>query len=885
MAADLIGRTIGRYRIVSRIGQGGMGVVFEAFDEKLHRRVALKLLGDDVARDADRRRRFLREARVAAGLSHPSIAAVYDAGETADGDIYIAMELVAGASLRERIARGPLDVADALAIAKDLARALVKAHEQGIVHRDLKPDNVMVNDALDVKVLDFGLAKAIQIESDAPKETASSIATKEGHLLGTPGYMSPEQADGRSVDARTDVFALGVVLYEMTTGARPFLGGSAMEIIIATTRDEPLRPSKLRAEVGPELERVILRCLEKNVDARHATARELASDLASIDVTTDRPTRSAAPSPSPAAPRKDVGNLPTQQSLVRSSHSVVGGRARSSAIAIAMAIGVAVVALAVGSRFMGSPSAPAPSSVRAATPAPTTTTLTDHPDPPSDDPRVVSEYRAGLQALRDDDWGIAQAHFTRVVELAPLLALGHLRLAMAAEGTLDEAIRRSHYATAVTLRGQLGARDQAMMEAIEPVLQRSREDRMEAVTRLRALLATYPLDVEIHVWLAFLQHDAAGLAPADRAIELDPRDGQAWQSRGDVLAGLGRTDESRAAYERCGAISPGSAECFLGLVWLDSMEGRCDDAERDARRAVDRDPHLASNLACVMAGAGRPNEAVRQVLDQATAAFAPMPFRWQDALDDARLAIRAGDFVRGRELAAQYQAVADADPHALFRDHLYPAILLIGLAQEAGDDAQAFRTAASFVSRSDTLSKSALGDAGIDASLRLARLALRKGGLSRSEFDARRATWIDAQKRSVAQPGLTWAYAYAATAETREEADAAFAALPAFAPLSSFAYYVGIPDAEIGSAYFLAGRVDEAVTHLDRAVANCAAFRHPFVHARAAMQLGQALEQKREPRRACDAYRDVVARWGNAKPRSISAERARARMSAIGCAP
>ena len=893
MRQDLIGRTLGRYRVIEKIGAGGMGVVFKAIDDKLHRFVALKVLGDDVAKDADRRRRFLREARVVAALTHPNIAAVYDVGETEDGDIYIAMELVSGKSLRARIDRGPLDVRAALAIATDLARALVKAHEQGIVHRDLKPDNVMVSESLEVKVLDFGLAKSAEreplsaSESDpslASVESHESVATKDGRLLGTPGYMSPEQADGRAVDGRTDVFALGVVIYEMTTGVRPFRGRSAMEILIATTRDEPTRPRALAPALSPLLERVILRCLEKNADARYADARELAKDLDAIAAAPDSPDERHA-TDAPLAAKMDTGNLPTQQSLVRSSQVLRRRRPRSWIGVAAAALSLAALALGIRVASSRRPSEPlADASPSAFAVVPTATSLSDLPGPVSSNPLVVSEYRAGIQALRDDDWGVAQAHFERVVELDPFLSLGHLRLAMAAEGTLDETKRRTHYAKAVTLRSQLGPRDRAMMEALEPVLQQTREDRAEAVTRLLRLRELYPLDVEIHVWLASLQHNSSGLASADRAIELDPRDGQAWQSRGDVLAALGRIEESRVAYERCGAISPGSAECFLGLVWLESMEGRCDDAERAARRAADRDPHLARNLACVMAGAGRKAEAVREVLDQAAATFAGSPGAWQKILDEARMAVAAGDFVRGRQLAEQYQAHADADADATFADHLFPAILLVGLAQETGDEARAFRVAWSFVSRSDAWSKSAIGDGGIDASLRLARLTQQKGGLSSSELDARRAAWLDAQRRSVAARGLAWTYAYAITAFTREEAEAALAVLPDFAPLSSFAYYAGIPDAEIGSVYLLAGRVDDAISRLTRAVANCAAFRHPFVHARASMQLGQALEQKGDVRRACDVYREVVTRWGNANPTSRSAETAKARARALACA-
>ncbi len=879
MARPGVGQTLGRYRIVRVLGEGGMGIVFEAVDEKLDRSVALKVLGESVAGDPARRQRFLREARMTAALSHPNIASVYDIGETDGGDVYIAMELAPGVTLRRRTDRERLDVGAALRVADQIARALAKAHAHGIVHRDLKPENVMVSDDLSVKVLDFGLAKAIAIDVVAPPPEAGpppSLLTASERLLGTPGYMSPEQASGAPLDARTDLFAFGVVLFELTTGARPFTGASIMDVLVATSRDEPPRPSKIAPAMAPGLERLILRCLEKNPDARYANARELLDALAELDA-----------APLAVASRGGESATPT----VDASHDEVGARANAArpawrpsrragaGLVVALLVLVVGVLVARGKRVAHRDPTTLPS------PAPTATAVTDLAPPASSNPLVLSEYVAGVQALRDDDWGVALSHFKRVVELDPMLALGHLRLAMAAEGTLDETIRREHYAKAVTLRAQLGPRDAAMMVAIEPVLQRVREDRGEAVRRLREVANRYPNDTEIQVWLAFLlQADAAGLSFADRAIALDPRDGQAWQSRGDILATLGRSDESRVSYERCGAISPGSAECFLGLVWLESMEGRCTDAEHAARRAVDRDPKLGSNLACAMFGAGRPIEAVREVIEQSAAAYGTTS-TWQRNVDETRAAVVTGDFVLGRVLAEHYRALAEADPTAPFRDHLLSTVLLVGIARETGDLDLASRVAWSFVSRSEAWSQTAQGDAGLDASLALARQTVRAGGLSQADFEARRAAWIVAHRRTLAQRGLVWTYAFAATAETRDEAVAALAALPAYAPLTSFVYYAGIPDAEIGSTYLRAGRVDEALPYLTRAAASCVAFRHPFVHARATMELGQALEEKGETAGACDAYAKVVARWGNAKPRSVSAEKARARRTALACKP
>ena len=442
MEGDLLGKTLGRYRIDAKIGQGGMGVVFRATDEKLRRPVALKVLSDGLVKDAERRRRFLREARIAAAITHPNIATVHDIGETDDGHIYIAMELIEGPSLRQWIERGAMDTATALQIAKDLTRALIKAHKLGIVHRDLKPDNIMVSEQLEVKVLDFGLAKPLE-QANAP--SSASVITEAGQLLGTPGYMSPEQAAGRAVDGRTDIFAIGVVLYEMATGARPFCGSSSIDIIIATARDEPAAPSALVASLSEDLERVILRCLEKNADARYGDASELLRALEDVGELAE-----GSPRPAPTArPATDAGSLPTQASLVGTAGPP--NRRRGPTWLVLAGFG-AVATLAVAVRFLG------PGMVRPQGEVqPVATAVTDLPPPTSKNPAVSAEYAAGVQALRDDDWGTAQAHFERVVALDPLLALGQLRLAMVAEGTLEESLRRDHYAKAVTLRTQLSA--------------------------------------------------------------------------------------------------------------------------------------------------------------------------------------------------------------------------------------------------------------------------------------------------------------------------------------------------------------------------------------------------------------------------------------------
>jgi serine/threonine-protein kinase len=262
---DLIGRTLGHYRIVDKIGEGGMGEVYRAHDERLDRDVAVKVLPGEVAQDTERLARFEREAKLLAQLNHNNIATLY--GLEVDTDrTYLVMELVEGETLASRISRGPLPMEDAMTVAPQLAEALEAAHEQGIVHRDLKPANIAVTEDLHLKVLDFGLATALapqSLESDPSESPTLSLATAAGTILGTAAYMSPEQARGKRVDKRTDIWAFGCCLYETLTGRRPFLGETVSDTLVDLLEREP-NWDALPEDTPAAIRTLLHRCLEKD---------------------------------------------------------------------------------------------------------------------------------------------------------------------------------------------------------------------------------------------------------------------------------------------------------------------------------------------------------------------------------------------------------------------------------------------------------------------------------------------------------------------------------------------------------------------------------------------------------------------------------------------
>jgi serine/threonine-protein kinase len=868
---------VAHFRILGVLGRGGMGVVYRAYDETLRRDIALKVLPE--GRDEERLQRFLREARYAAGITHPNVAVIHQVGED-DGRVFIAMELIAGESLRQRLSGGPLDVPTALDLARQIASGLAAAHDRGIVHRDLKPENVMITPQGVAKLLDFGLAKPAPARKDHESDSEAALARTEtivtaepGRIVGTPEYMSPEQVTGEPLDARSDVFSFGVLLYEMLTGARPFAGTRRELVLIAIARDA-MRPLRDRLpHVDPQLEAVVSKCLSKAPDQRFGSAAEILAALVAQPSTTTESRAEVRPIMRNGEPLRPQGRsrLPTLLAACALMLAVVAG-----SIAFVAKRG------ARQERPLGSASASASSAARP-------TTIADLPLPTTTVPEALTEYKAGLQLQRDDSCLSAAHHFLRAVELDPTMALGHVRAAITGETTLSTELVRGEVAKAATLRAQLGERDRVLLDALEPALGRTEPDDGETLRRLEAAARRFPFDEEFRVQVAVRTMGDAVRGPAEarRATELDPRDALAWESLGRSLALSGQLVEARNALETCGTISIESSDCYFWLALLDGAVGRCADMEREARREADLDAKYGNkNLAAASAALGWPASFVREAAARYVGALPEEEQPIEAAVYDASLSAVAGDFgAASRDVARAVAALnASSRSRLTLKWNSRLTGLRIDLAAETGDLRGARAAARELADRIDLLGRGS----NLTGGARSAFWILREAG---APLEPRRHAWIDQYLASGAPAAVAWGEAWARPARTPEEAGDAIAALASDSRLAlprggEFAGSASFDaDASAGHVFVLIGRYADAIPFLRRSAANCFLLESPFAHLHAQLDLGSALERSSDVAGACVQYGAILAQWGRAKPRSVTADEARARAKSLGCAP
>ncbi len=448
----MIGQTISHYRIIELLGEGGMGTVYLAEDTHLGRHVAIKFLS---TLDAHYRARFLREARAVSALSHPNIAAVYDYGETGSGQPYIVMELVKGEPLSDLLGEESLSLSRSVQIVSAIAEALGEAHRIGIIHRDVKPANVVINERGQVKVLDFGLVKHLESDGSVDPKTKSQFEyTQSDVIVGTPLYLSPEQATGKAVDGRSDLFALGALLYECITGKSAFSGTSVIEIGAQVIHVTPPPPSEINPKVPAELDRVTMKTLQKNPAARYQSAAELIAELKEVGATLF--TEGDYPLRAPASAARASALTTLTQSLRRPRLSVG-----------AFAIGAIIVAFIVWA------------AMRYWKPAPYKPT-----------PDALAWYNKGVDALRNGAFLQASKALEQSVNADTGFALAHARLAEAyteldyTDKAKDELLRVS---SLVPDRSQLPRNDALYLTGINTTVTRDFHDATKAFEELAKL--------------------------------------------------------------------------------------------------------------------------------------------------------------------------------------------------------------------------------------------------------------------------------------------------------------------------------------------------------------------------------------------------------------
>ena len=629
------GTTLGPYKIVSQLGSGGMGVVYTAHDPRLDRRVAIKLLPPDLTRDETAKRRFLQEAKAASALDHPNICNIHEINETPDGQLYLVMAHYEGETLKERIARGPLELNDALDIAIQVGQGLAEAHGAGIVHRDIKPANLLVTKTGVVKILDFGLAKL----------AGSEGMTQTGTTLGTVAYMSPEQLRGEEVDQRTDIWSLGVVLFEMVAGSRPFKGERLEAVSVNVLQSQPPSLAGSRAGVSADLERLVTRALVKPVADRYQAVTDLLGELRMLQsagaATTVTSTQSDVPSIAvlpfdDMSPQKDQDYFceGMAEEIINALTGLEGLRVAartSSAQCKRQDLNLAQIGreLNVGAVLEGSVR-------KAGNRLRITAQLinvgdgfhlwSERYDRDMDDVFAVQDdiARTVVEKLKVKLLSVPETALIRQPTDNPeaynLCLQGRYQFLKLTGPGLEKALgcfaqvlalepdyAQAHAGIAHTYAGQATM----SLAAPQAVMPRARE----AVLKALAIDETEPY---AHGALAFVLHwyewDWAGAERAyRRALELNPAYTHARTVYAMLLGQMGRTDEAvaeaRSAVER----DPLAIDGRFMLALVLAQTGRCEEAIAETQAGIELDPHhpmLYQALGHALAGLGRYDEAV-----------------------------------------------------------------------------------------------------------------------------------------------------------------------------------------------------------------------------------------------------------------------------------
>ncbi len=917
------GDKVAHYVVEHMLGKGGMGAVYLAVDERLGRRVALKVILESERAEETREgaARLLREARAAASLTHPNVVSVFDVGEH-EGRVYLAMEYVVGKTLREMMDEPDIPWQKRLRWLVDAARALAAAHRSGLVHRDIKPENVMVRDDGLVKVLDFGIARRLGpviapgaegVDPVARTELANvATLTGKGVVIGTPMYMAPEQLKGGAPDPRTDQFAWGVLCFEVLSGERPWPQKSDLLAAVATILTEP--PESLRKrvpEVPPAVEATVARALSRNPSERFESMDDIADALDALATRSGqtgsgeltaraRPARKEEPAAGgdtrPSTPAVEAKAEPKERPSVTSGQAMVTAKSPEHPLAPPpqrlprrrrwhFVLGVAVTLAGVGVwyKFFRRPPVVV---ARPVVDAGSVVAPSVSAGPVSDNAAASAAYLEGIQHWRDGAEGRSRESLQRAIALDPGLAAAHLFLALQAlHGDPSEA--QAQYQKAFLYRSRLDTRDAALLDVLDPLV-RASADLGDAEARLTKVTRKMPKDPLFLYLLGYVRQGRSDFEKArdayEDAIHLDAAFMPAWRAKGDVLRLLGNVDGALEAYDHCIKASPAATTCLQQRILLLRDRGECDRMEQDARAWQAVEPASADAsyyVAAALMARGQPEEAVRVALKRQWDAMPVADRDAGEAQDLANLALYGGDFATAaKETRAWERAISE---QAVML-HAGPRHQLALIAYETGEMQDAAKTAADFLKIVPALTPDPMGN---DPTIWADEYLYRGNMISKDELEKRRATWLRQQESSRTQQEnlrmapFRWVMLYAGFSENQDEAKEALDKLPDFLPLPPDARRTATFNADVGKVDALAGKYDEAIPSLRAVTGACIALGEPQLQTRAFYFLGLALEGKGDLEGARKAYQVVVDRWGNAKPRSTTAEAAKARLKQL----